>query len=219
MWKAARTAPSITIGTVILPNCCRCQHPICIATGTLRKLPVAHCLSATYGPHFFQYLVRSLSSFNRFSSSVRYSWPSWTTIVQVGWTGGPCDERQLEAAVIRSLVDRGRGQGGVETTEKIGDRNGGKKEEEKGSWISEFCIRIALNGNPMQTQPWPIGSELLNPASRAWLSYVGQMEGQNATQNVYSGCATSWACRWWFARCSYWCLIGATTVQRRYKWR
>lgn len=51
------------------------------------------------------------------------------------------------------------------------------------------------------------------------LSYVGQMEGQNATQNAYSGCATSWASRWWFARCSYWCLIGATTVQRRYKWR
>lgn len=43
--------------------------------------PVDHCLSATYGPHLFQYRVRSRSSFSRFSSCVRYSYLSIKTMV------------------------------------------------------------------------------------------------------------------------------------------
>lgn len=43
--------------------------------------------------------------------------------------------------------------------------------------------------------------------------------GAEATKTAYSGCATSWASRWRFTRCSDWCLIGATTIHDRYKWR
>lgn len=42
---------------------------------------MAHWRSATYGPHFFQYLVRSRSSFRRFSSLERTSRPSMLPMV------------------------------------------------------------------------------------------------------------------------------------------
>lgn len=81
------TTPSIAIGTVILANYSfKYQNMSFKVMGTINILPVAHCLSAMYGPHFFQYLARSRSSLRRFSSSDKYSWWSLRTITAEGYT-------------------------------------------------------------------------------------------------------------------------------------
>ena len=65
----------------------------------------------TWVPVFFQYFVRSRSSLRRFSSSVRYSWPSKTTMVE--------EAGELPAAASSSSIRQGLEAKGGEGEEGI----------------------------------------------------------------------------------------------------